>query len=80
MGYYSEKMTVMKGDDGLVGKAPNAPFAILFTGRKFSEEKLIACAYAFEQATRKAAEAPSRLVMRPSTDLTPSIAQEDSRT
>lgn len=35
----------------LVSVAPNIPFGIAFVGRKWSEEKLIALAYAFEQRT-----------------------------
>jgi len=42
---------------------------VLFAGRKFSEEKLIGCAYAFEQATLKVAEAPGRLTVKPTTDI-----------
>ncbi|KAK1753798.1 amidase, partial [Echria macrotheca] len=54
LGYYSEATPVTKGEDGLVTCGPNMPLSILFAGRRFDEEKLIACAYAFEQATRVA--------------------------
>lgn len=37
-------------------------FAITFAGRRFSEEKLFSCAYAFEQATKAVLENPDRLV------------------
>ena len=36
----------------MVSIAPNVPFGISFIGRRWSEEKLIAVAYAFEQITR----------------------------
>ncbi|KAI4101645.1 MAG: hypothetical protein L6R37_004831 [Teloschistes peruensis] len=35
----------------VVSSAPNIPFGIAFVGRRWSEEKLIALAYAFEQRT-----------------------------
>ena len=36
----------------MVSIAPNVPFGISFIGRRWSEEKLISVAYAFEQMTR----------------------------
>ncbi|KAK1836085.1 amidase [Podospora conica] len=72
MGYYSKDMPETKGtcSGGLTKLGPNIPQAVLFTGRRFSEEKLIACAYAFEQATLKVADAPGRLIVKPSSDIT----------
>ncbi|KAH6617453.1 amidase signature domain-containing protein [Chaetomium tenue] len=35
----------------MIGKGPNSPFSLSFVGRRFSEEKLIGLAYAFEQKT-----------------------------
>ncbi|XXG96841.1 hypothetical protein Hte_003132 [Hypoxylon texense] len=52
LGFYSEKQPVTTNARGLVTKGPNIPYAITFAGRKFDEMKLLACAYAFEQATR----------------------------
>ncbi|KAK0730280.1 amidase [Lasiosphaeris hirsuta] len=43
---------VVKNQFGnLVSRAPNVPFGISFLGERFSEEKLIGLAYAFEQRT-----------------------------
>ncbi|KAJ6007673.1 amidase [Penicillium herquei] len=51
LGFYSAGCEDVKNLNEMVTKAPNIPYGITLTGRRFSEEKLIACAYAFEQAT-----------------------------
>ncbi|KAK9854625.1 putative amidase [Penicillium brevicompactum] len=47
LGFYSDEQRPTKWSNGAIGRAPNIPFV----GRKFGEEKIIALAYAFEQAT-----------------------------
>lgn len=60
MGFYpAETGLVWNAKGNLVNVAPGIPFAISFVGRRWSEEKLIALAYAFEQRTN------SRKRMRP---------------
>jgi Asp-tRNA(Asn)/Glu-tRNA(Gln) amidotransferase A subunit family amidase len=41
-------------------------YGITFTGRRFSEEKLISCAYAFEQATLAVKGVDEKLLTKPS--------------
>lgn len=53
LGAYPEDMWVEKNPRGdLVKMGPNFPFGISFLGTKWSEEKLIGYAYAFEQMTK----------------------------
>ncbi|KAG4437306.1 hypothetical protein IFR05_007202 [Cadophora sp. M221] len=52
LGFYPSGTPVVKDSWGLVESAPKIPFGISFMGRKFSEEKLIGMAYAFEQRTK----------------------------
>lgn len=40
-------------------------FAVTFTGRRFSEEKLISCAYSFEKATMVAEQNSAKLRVYP---------------
>ncbi|KAI1339366.1 amidase [Xylariaceae sp. FL0016] len=52
MGAYPENTTVVPNTRGnLNDTAPNIPFGFAFLGERFSEEKLIGLAYAFEQRT-----------------------------
>ena len=52
LGFYpSSTLTKMGAKGNLVSVAPNIPYGIAFIGRKWSEEKLIGLAYAFEQRT-----------------------------
>ncbi|PSS28134.1 hypothetical protein M430DRAFT_24495 [Amorphotheca resinae ATCC 22711] len=52
MGFYPSNSTVVKSEHwGLVQVGPNIPFGLSFLGPKWSEEKLIGFAYAFEQRT-----------------------------
>ena len=52
LGVYPSNTTVMKNGFGnLVAISPNLPFGISFLAERFSEEKLIGLAYAFEQRT-----------------------------
>ncbi|CZR62750.1 related to amidase [Phialocephala subalpina] len=51
LGSYPSDTPVVKDSWGLVQYAPNIPFGISFLGARFSEEKLIGMAYAFEQRT-----------------------------
>ena len=52
LGFYPSNMPIkMNAKGNMVSVAPNIPYGIAFIGRKWSEEKLIALAYAFEQRT-----------------------------
>lgn len=52
LGFYPAQTTLrMNLKKTMVSIAPNIPFGISFVGRKWSEEKLISLAYAFEQRT-----------------------------
>ncbi|KAF3002257.1 hypothetical protein E8E14_007338 [Neopestalotiopsis sp. 37M] len=52
LGKFPDNQTVIPNSFGnLVDTAPNVPFGISFLGERFSEEKLIGLAYAFEQRT-----------------------------
>ncbi|KAH8842898.1 hypothetical protein MCOR27_000105 [Pyricularia oryzae] len=53
MGYYPASHPVKKvpGRVGLVDQGPNIPFGLSFLGARFTEEKLIALAYGYEQRT-----------------------------
>ncbi|KAL8968447.1 MAG: hypothetical protein Q9197_004878 [Variospora fuerteventurae] len=52
LGFYPAQTALrMNLKKTLVSVAPNIPFGIAFVGRKWSEEKLISLAYAFEQRT-----------------------------
>ncbi|KAJ3573530.1 hypothetical protein NPX13_g4666 [Xylaria arbuscula] len=63
LGFFSENRLVVTDSKGFVKKGPNVPYAITFAGRRFSEEKLIACAYAFEQATKVASQNEQRMAV-----------------
>ncbi|KAI0124753.1 amidase [Xylariales sp. AK1849] len=53
LGKYPENQTVIPNTFGnLNDTAPNVPFGISFLGERYSEEKLIGLAYAFEQRTK----------------------------
>ncbi|KAJ5737504.1 amidase [Penicillium malachiteum] len=64
LGFYSAECEVVRNLKGMVTKAPNIPYGITLTGRRFSEEKLIACAYAFEQATLTVRQNEERLFFK----------------
>ena len=52
LGFYpAETQLTMNAKKTMVSVAPNIPFGIAFVGRRWSEEKLISLAYAFEQRT-----------------------------
>ena len=52
LGFYSADTALVMNPKGTtVSVAPNIPFGIAFIGRRWSEETLIALAYAFEQRT-----------------------------
>jgi amidase len=52
MGRYPDDVPVIKNDFGnLVSFGPNVPFGISFLGDRFTEDKLVGMAYAFEQRT-----------------------------
>lgn len=52
LGFYPAQTALrMNLKKTMVSVAPNIPFGIAFVGRKWSEEKLISLAYAFEQRT-----------------------------
>jgi hypothetical protein len=51
LGFYPAGTPTSKTLRGLVSRGVNFPFGISFISRKFSEEKLLAYAYAFEQAS-----------------------------
>jgi len=52
LGFYSPERKQVVNIDGLIAKGNNIPFSLSFVGRKFSEEKLIGIAYAFEHVTQ----------------------------
>ncbi|ESZ96658.1 hypothetical protein SBOR_2917 [Sclerotinia borealis F-4128] len=52
MGYYPEGTEVIRKGNGLVDVGPGIPIGICFIGRRWDDAKLIAAAYAYEQATR----------------------------
>lgn len=57
LGFYPSTTEVFLNSRGtLVNLGPNLPFGLAFIGRRFSEEKLIAYAYAFEQKTKARAK------------------------
>ncbi|RYP88175.1 hypothetical protein DL770_004680 [Monosporascus sp. CRB-9-2] len=49
MGFYPEDTEVVTNSRGLVTRGPNIPYGFSFMGGKFTEEKLIKVAYAYEQ-------------------------------
>jgi len=51
MGVYPAGSTIVTDPRGLVERAEGIPFGLSFLGRRWSEEKLIEMAYAFEQRT-----------------------------
>ncbi|KAJ5702459.1 amidase [Penicillium malachiteum] len=63
LGFYSSDQEVIRNSKGMVTKAPNIPYGITLTGRRFSEEKLIACTYAFEQATLTVRQIQGRILI-----------------
>ncbi|KAI0199483.1 putative amidase [Astrocystis sublimbata] len=65
LGFYSENSEVVIGPKGLARQGPNIPFAITFAGRRFSEEILISCAYAFEQATKISDHNEDKMTVKP---------------
>ncbi|KAH7386372.1 glutamyl-tRNA amidotransferase subunit A [Cadophora sp. MPI-SDFR-AT-0126] len=52
MSSYPAGTPVESNDRGLVESAPNMPFGLGFLGERFTEERLIGMAYAFEQRTK----------------------------
>lgn len=53
LGFYPKDTPVVYNDRGtLVVSGPNTPFGISFLGRRFSEEKLVKYACAFEAKTQ----------------------------
>lgn len=68
LGFYPPDTPLVKNLKGtLVNVAPDVPFGIAFVGRKWSEETLIALAYAFEQRTM--ARQKMKPYVRPSFEL-----------
>jgi amidase len=63
----ADEEPVRFGSQGAVRHGPNHPFGVAFTGREWSEERLLGMAYALEQATmvRRAV----RPVVKPTTEL-----------
>lgn len=51
MGFYPATQPVIKTSRGLVSTGPKLPFGLSFLGAKFTEDKLLGLAYAFEQKT-----------------------------
>ncbi|RYP38236.1 hypothetical protein DL768_010810 [Monosporascus sp. mg162] len=51
MGFYPEETEVVTNWRGLATRGPNIPYGLSFMGGKFTEEKLIKVAYAYEQKT-----------------------------
>lgn len=51
MGFYPATQPVVKTSRGLVSTGPKLPFGLSFLGAKFTEDKLLGLAYAFEQKT-----------------------------
>ncbi|RYP70593.1 hypothetical protein DL769_004915 [Monosporascus sp. CRB-8-3] len=49
MGFYPEDTEVVTNSRGLVTRGPNIPYGLSFMGGRFTEEKLIKAAYAYEQ-------------------------------
>ncbi|KAI3335244.1 glutamyl-tRNA amidotransferase subunit A [Ustulina deusta] len=52
LGFYPENSPISKNSWDLIDVAARIPFGISFLGNKFTEEKLISIAYAFEQMTK----------------------------
>ncbi|KAH8585361.1 amidase [Bisporella sp. PMI_857] len=52
LGFYAPDAPIVRDSWGLVKSGPNIPFGISFLGKKFTEERLIGMAYAFEQRTK----------------------------
>lgn len=69
LGFYSPARRTIRNSKNQVTKGPNIPFAITFSGRRFSEEKLIGAAYAFEQATKVVTQNTQRLRVQPQSSL-----------
>ncbi|CAG8382191.1 unnamed protein product [Penicillium salamii] len=65
LGFYSSNREIVRNAKGMVTKGPNIPYGITLTGRRFSEEKLLACAYAFEQSTLIVRQNQERLWIKP---------------
>ncbi len=51
----------------------------MFAGRRFSEEKLLGCAYAFEEATNAVKKVPDMLVVKPSSDILSQIDHGETK-
>jgi hypothetical protein len=67
LGFFPEGTEVVYNDrKTLVDTAPNVPFGLSFLGRRFSEEKLIAYACAFEAATQVRNKGPKPYIVGPS--------------
>lgn len=49
LGFYAANASVVESRRGLVDAAPGIPFGLSFLGRRWSEERLVGLAYAFEQ-------------------------------
>lgn len=49
LGFYAANASVVESRRGLVDEAPGIPFGLSFLGRRWSEERLVGLAYAFEQ-------------------------------
>ncbi|KAL2021643.1 hypothetical protein VTK56DRAFT_6996 [Thermocarpiscus australiensis] len=76
LGRYPDGTPVeMNGFGNLVARAPNVPFGISFLGARFSEERLIGMAYAFEQRTRVREEV--RPYVQPTTELADVVATRE---
>jgi amidase len=70
LGYYPAGTPTVLTSRGLVARGVNFPFGISFISRKFSEEKLLAYAYAFEQASM--AQSQVKPYLLPKTQIAPS--------
>ncbi|KAK3307659.1 amidase signature domain-containing protein [Chaetomium strumarium] len=63
LGFFPATWNVTRNTRGLVQLGPNIPFGLSFLGSKFSEEKLLALAYAFEQKTLVRAKGPKPYIV-----------------
>ncbi|CAG8250879.1 unnamed protein product [Penicillium salamii] len=65
LGFYPSDREIVRNAKGMVTKGPDIPYGITLTGHRFSEEKLLACAYAFEQSTLIVRQNQERLWIKP---------------
>lgn len=63
MGFYPATFPVSKSSRGLVSSGPKIPFGLSFMGDMFTEDKLLALAYAFEQKTMVRKKGPKPYIV-----------------